>query len=781
RHGGSTPTRRSGGAPYISFKLAAEELQSIARTRLLYEVWVRSSRMEGVHLRGARVARGGIRWSDRPDDFRTEVLGLVSTQMTKNAVIVPAGSKGGFVTLQEPRDPAEFAEEGREQYKTLIRGLLDLTDNLDDDGEPLAPEGVVCWDEPDPYLVVAADKGTAQFSDIANEVAAEYRFWLGDAFASGGSHGYDHKEVGITARGAWWCVRRHFLEKGKDIQAEPFTVAGIGDMSGDVFGNGMLLSKKIRLVAAFDHRHVFLDPDPDPEASWEERKRLFDMERSTWEDYDRSLLSDGGMIVARGAKEVELTPEVRRVLGIEDPDEDGPEEGSVGRAEDGGAEGGAGQGADGDATGATTLDGEALIRAVLRAPVELLWNGGIGTYVKASDETHADVGDPPNDAVRVDASDLRCEIVGEGGNLGFTQKARVEYALAGGRLNTDALDNSGGVDLSDREVNLKILLNPAVKDGAMSMDDRNALLQELTDSVAEQVVEDNRSQSLAVSLDERRAVDGLDHFRDLMSSLEREGILDRGAEDLPTWEELVERREAGEALTRPELCVLLAYSKLHLMSRLLDSELPDEEATLPYLLEYFPAAAREATGEDRLESHRLRREIVSSQLTNDLVDLMGSTFVHRVARDSGEDPARVAWAWVVAARLAEHGRLMEELEKRAPDVPRAVAYRWLLGLSRLLARSTRWVLANVEAGRSAGDVVRQNREGLARLREGFPDLVRGDDREIFEVRVAELRRLGAEEDFARDLITLRFLDQLLEILRVARGVEADPEDAARAF
>ncbi|MFW6206321.1 MAG: NAD-glutamate dehydrogenase domain-containing protein, partial [Gemmatimonadota bacterium] len=564
-------------------------------------------------------------------------------------------------------------------------------------------------------------------------------------------------------------------------QKESFTVAGIGDMSGDVFGNGMLLSKKIRLVAAFDHRHVFLDPDPDPGASWEERKRLFEMQRSTWDDYDRSLLSDGGMIVSRGAKEVELTPEVRRVLGIDDASGDETGDGGGGDPEGDEGDAGADQEGDPDAADTTILDGEALIRAVLRAPVELLWNGGIGTYVKASGETHADVGDPPNDAVRVDASDLRCEIVGEGGNLGFTQKARVEYALAGGRLNTDALDNSGGVDLSDREVNLKILLNPAVKDRVMSMDDRTELLRELTDSVAEQVVEDNRSQSLAISLDERRAADGLDHFRDLMSSLEREGILDRAAEDLPSWEELVERREGGGTLTRPELCVLLAYSKLHVMGRLLESGLPDEEATLPYLLEYFPTAARKAAGEDHLEAHRLRREIVSSQLTNDLVDLMGATFVHRVARDSGEDPARVAWAWVVAARLAGHRRLVGDLEERAGDFPIEVAYRWLLGLSRLLARSSRWVLANVEAGRPAGEVVRENREGLASLRESFPALVRGDDREIFEDRVSELRRVGADEGFARELITLRFLDQLLEILRVARGADADPEDAARAF
>ncbi len=407
--GATAPTHRSGGVPYISYKFLVGDLEKPLPTELLFEVWVHSARMEGVHLRGATVARGGIRWSDRPDDFRKEILGLVTTQMVKNAVIVPGGSKGGFVTRKTPEDPEERFEEGRRQYQTLIRGLLDITDNLVE-SRTVAPEGVFAFDPPDPYLVVAADKGTATFSDVANAVSAEYSFWLDDAFASGGSNGYDHKAVGITARGAWECVKRHFREKGKDIQEEPFTVAGIGDMSGDVFGNGMLLSEQIRLVAAFDHRHVFIDPDPDPAKTYAERKRMFELERSSWEDYDQSVLSPGGMIIPRGAKEVELTSEARRALGIRG-DEEGP------------------------------ADGEALIRAVLRAPVELLWNGGIGTYVKSPSETHAHAKDPSNDAVRVDVDELRCDVVGEGGNLGLTQRARIEYALLGGRINTDSLDN----------------------------------------------------------------------------------------------------------------------------------------------------------------------------------------------------------------------------------------------------------------------------------------------------------------------------------------------------
>ena len=445
--------------PYISFKIAARRLQDITRTRLAYEVWVRSSRMEGVHLRGEAVARGGIRHSDRRDDFRSEILGLVHTQMVKNAVIVPAGSKGGFITLRALDDREEMANEALEQYKTLIRGLLDLTDNLDVDGTTVAPESVVCWDRPDPYLVVAADKGTARYSDVANAVAAEYGFWLGDAFASGGSKGYDHKAVGITARGAWECVKRHFRERGKDIQSEPFTVVGIGDMSGDVFGNGMLLSRHIKLIAAFDHRHVFIDPAPDPEISFRERKRVFGLGSSSWEDYDRSCMSEGAMIVPRSAKEVGLTPEAKAVLGV--PDDAG------------------------------VLDGESLIQAVLRAPAELFWNGGIGTYVKAPEESNGDAGDPPNDAVRVNSDELRCRVVGEGGNLGFTQRARIDFALRAGQINTDALDNSGGVDLSDHEVNLKILFGHAVRSGAMDEERRDHLLEKLTDPVATLVLADN--------------------------------------------------------------------------------------------------------------------------------------------------------------------------------------------------------------------------------------------------------------------------------------------------
>jgi glutamate dehydrogenase len=749
RTGGPNPTRRSGGVPYISLKFDAQHLAAIRRTRLKFEVYVRSARMEGVHLRGASVARGGIRWSDRPDDFRTEVLGLVKTQMVKNAVIVPGGSKGGFVPTQLPPDPDARWEEAREQYRTLIRGLLDLTDNLDENGAPVAPELVVAWDDPDPYLVVAADKGTATFSDIANAVAAEYGFWLGDAFASGGSNGYDHKEVGITARGGWECVKRHFRELGKDIQAEPFTVAGIGDMSGDVFGNGMLLSEQIRLIAAFDHRHVFIDPDPDPATTFAERSRLFALGRSSWEDYDTSLLSEGGMIVPRGSKEVQLTPQAIAALGLdEDPG---------------------------------VLNGEELIRLVLKAPVELLWNGGIGTYVKARHETNSDAGDASNDAVRIDATELRAQVVGEGGNLGLTQAARIEYALAGGHINTDALDNSGGVSLSDREVNLKILLGPAVRAGDLGEEERNQLLEKLTDEIADRVLKDNWSQSLAVSLDALRVVDQLDEFRDLMSALERTGLLDRASEGLPSLETLVERTERGEALVRPELCVLLAYAKLSTKTAVIQSSLPDQELVADYLSGYFPEEAQERTGSEILGAHPLRREIITSQITNDLTDLMGATFVHRLVRDTGRTADEVVFAWLVAARIAGHRSIIAELTSAARTVRASDAYRWALGFTRVLERTTRWVLRDMDDDFDAPALLDRIAPGLQALQSSFVDVVSGHDRDLYLTRVAELTSVGGNEPLARRLITLRFLDQSLEVLRIANETGADVLDTARVY
>jgi glutamate dehydrogenase len=747
RGGGADPTARSGGVPYLSIKVRCADVEELKKSRLLYEVYVHSARMEGIHLRGAPVSRGGIRWSDRPDDFRTEVLGLVTTQVVKNAVIVPSGSKGGFITKRVFADRDQMGAEAADQYRTLIRGLLDITDNLVD-GRVVPPPAVRRHDGDDPYLVVAADKGTSHLSNTANEVAAEYGFWLGDAFASGGSQGYDHKKEGITARGGWECVKRHFREMGKDIQKTPFTVAGVGDMSGDVFGNGMLLSRQIRLLAAFDHRHVFIDPDPDPETSFRERERMFALPRSSWEDYDRALLSKGGMIVPRASREVELTPEARAALGIP--------------------------------AGIERLDGEGLVRAVLSAPVELLWNGGIGTYVKDRDETHADAGDTANDPVRVNADELRCKVVGEGGNLGFTQRGRIAAALRGVRLNTDALDNSAGVDMSDHEVNLKILLNRVVTDGAMDVAGRNALLESMTDRVSELVLKNNVGQSLAVSLDERRSVESLDDFSALIVALEGDRRLDRAAEGLPDAEEMAGRARAGRGLTRPSLCVLLAHAKLYAKQHLLASSVPDDAVAYPYLVEYFPRAAVQAAGEARLREHRLRREIVTTEVVNDLVNLMGASFLHRMARDTGSDIASVVQAWLVASRIAGAAEIRADLEALEGRYPSETVYRWLSGLARVLEATTLWLLGS--AGEETGEaLVERTRAGLAALRGNFARVVGGEDRALFLSRLGELQDLGVERTLGERLITLRFLPQLLEILRLSRQAATEELRTARAF
>ncbi|HET7320999.1 MAG TPA: NAD-glutamate dehydrogenase domain-containing protein, partial [Longimicrobiaceae bacterium] len=733
---------------YISIKIRCADVEELRKNRLLFEIFVFSSRMEGIHLRAAPVSRGGIRWSDRPDDFRTEVMGLVQTQIVKNAVIVPSGSKGGFITKRHHADRDQMMKEAADQYRTLIRGMLDVTDNLVD-GKVVPPEGVVRHDGDDPYLVVAADKGTAHLSDVAHSIAEEYGYWLGDAFASGGSHGYDHKEEGITARGAWESVKRHFREMGKDIQTELFTVVGIGDMSGDVFGNGMLLSEKIRLVGAFDHRDVFIDPDPDAERSFRERERLYQLPRSSWQDYDRGTLSEGAMIVPRASKEVTLTPEVKKALGI--PDE------------------------------VQKLDGEGLVRAVLTAPVELLWNGGIGTYVKDAEQTNAEVGDSANDPVRVNAEELRCKVVGEGGNLGFTQLARIAYALRGGRINTDALDNSAGVDMSDHEVNLKILLNPLVAAGAMSFEARNDLLRSMTDEVSELVLHNNISQSLAISLDEARSREALGDFAALITGLERERLLERGSAGIPTSDELAERAAEGQGLTRPTLCVLLAYAKLNAGARILDSHLPDDPAAQRYVVDYFPPEAVSAVGNERLLHHRLRREIITTYLVNDLVDLMGASFLFRVARDSGREADEVAAAWLIASQISGAAEIRADLERLHGKYPTEAVYRWLFGLARVLERTTRWVLNNVEPAASPGAVVEDHLEGLARLRGDFGRIVAGEDRGVFQARMQELQTLGVEEELAARLITLRFLPELLDILRIAHESDTDAVETARAY
>ena len=655
-HSGAAGGRRS----FVSFKFDCAKVPGLPEPRPLYEIWVYAPRFEGVHLRGGRVARGGLRWSDRPEDFRTEVLGLVKAQMVKNTVIVPVGSKGGFVLKKAPpaSDREAFMKEGVACYQDYLRGLLDLTDNLVA-GQHVPPPLVERHDGDDPYLVVAADKGTASFSDYANAVSAEYGHWLGDAFASGGSVGYDHKGMGITARGAWESVKRAFREHGVDTQSAEFTVAGIGDMSGDVFGNGMLLSRHIRLVAAFDHRHVFLDPNPDAAASFAERERLFKLPRSSWADYDKRLISAGGGVWSRNDKSVPVSPEARAVLGIE----------------------------------AAHLTPVELISAILRAPVDLLYNGGIGTYVKASSETHAAVGDRANDALRVDGRELRCKVVGEGGNLGFTQRGRIEAALAGAAINTDAIDNSAGVDTSDHEVNIKILLGLAIADGEMTVKQRNTLLAQMTDDVAALVLRDNYFQTQVLSITNRLGPRLVDQEARFIRFLEKQGRLNRAIEYLPSDDEIAERKAAGGKLTTPERAVLLAYSKMWLFEEIVASDLPEDPWIGTALARYFPATLRERMAA-YIPRHPLRREIVATHVLNSMVNRVGATFVHRISEMSGARAAQVVRAYLLAREVFGIVELWQQVEALDNKVADALQAEMLIHEGWLTSRATTWFLGS---------------------------------------------------------------------------------------
>ena len=723
----------------IALKFDCSRIEFMPKPRPKHEVWVSGARTEGAHLRMGDVARGGLRWSDRQEDFRLEVLGLVKTQQVKNAVIVPAGSKGAFVVTRPPADPEARREAGVRSYLDFVGALLSVTDNVVE-GEIVHPPDTVIRDADDPYLVVAADKGTATLSDTANGLAEESGFWLGDAFASGGSKGYDHKAMGITARGAWECVKRHFREMGTDTQTDEFTVAGIGDMSGDVFGNGMLLSRTIRLVAAFDHRHIFLDPDPDAGSSWEERRRLFELPRSSWDDYDRSLISAGGGIWERGNKSIRLSEEVRALLGVEDE----------------------------------SMNGETLIRAILRAPVDLLWNGGIGTYVKASSETDAEVGDTGNDSVRIDATELRARVLGEGGNLGLTQPGRVEFALGGGRCNTDALDNSAGVDTSDHEVNCKILLAAAIESSVIDPSDRDRLLQESTDDVASRVLRNSYWQSLAVSLDEHRVRDRPQAFRDSLAALERSGFLDRGLEFLPGTEEIIDREEKGlPGLVRPELAVLLAYAKLHLKDALLASDVGAGQGLLPLLRQYFPAGIREATGEELLAEHRLARHIAVTVLTNLIVDLHGGTGMLQLLRDTQRDPAEVAKAWYVAWQVSGAAEILGEILAPDSPVPSGVQSSWLLRASAAIDMATRWILANADLRMSLDELVEWFGEPVSVLAGSLIDLLSDAKRAEVETRIAVFTTDGMTADLAERFMALEYLDGLLPVAQLAREAELE--------
>ena len=732
--------------PYLSFKFDSRALDDLPAPRPWREIFVYATWVEGVHLRGGPVARGGLRWSDRREDYRTEVLGLVKAQQVKNAVIVPVGSKGGFLPKQLPAGGSREAvqAEAIRAYKTFLCGLLDVTDNLDG-ARVVPPPAVLRRDDDDPYLVVAADKGTATFSDIANGVAQSYGFWLDDAFASGGSNGYDHKAMGITARGAWVAVQRHFRELGRDIQREPFTVIGCGDMSGDVFGNGMLLSEKIRLVAAFDHRDVFIDPDPDPAASFRERKRLFEAPRSSWKDYEPGLLSEGGGVFPRSAKSIALTPQMKALTGLK-------------------------------ADKATPAE---LIRALLGAECDLLWFGGIGTYVKAAHETQAEAGDRANDAVRVDAAAVRAKVVGEGANLAVTQDGRIALGLKGVRLNTDAVDNSAGVDCSDHEVNIKIALGQVVQGGDMTLKQRNALLADMTEAVAELVLRDNYEQTRAISMVEARAPMLLgDHTR-FMRALEAQGLLDRAVERLPGEEALEERRAAGLGLTRPELAVLVAYAKITLFSDLVGSNVPDDPHMEHVLLDYFPERLRRDHA-DALRAHRLRREIIATVAANVTVNEAGPAFVNRMREEAGAPPALAARAHLVARHVLDAPALLAEIDALDNDVAAEAQTAMHVALSEALATQALTLLQHAESG-SMEDTIAAYRDGFAEVAAGVEGWLSDFLRERRARRAETLTAQGAPEALACRLCDLEFLAGALDIVRAARAMGRPVPELAEVY
>jgi glutamate dehydrogenase len=737
------------GAPkeWISFKIDSRAIDELPAPRPMVEIFVYSPRMEGIHLRGGRVARGGIRWSDRREDFRTEILGLMKTQIVKNAVIVPTGSKGGFYVKRPPAGGTreQIQAEGVYCYQTLIRGLLDLTDNYAG-GAITPPRDVVRHDGNDPYLVVAADKGTATFSDIANALAREYGFWLDDAFASGGSAGYDHKKMGITARGAWESVKRHFRELGTDIQRTPFTVVGVGDMSGDVFGNGMLLSRATKLVAAFDHRHIFIDPTPDATVSWAERQRLFDLPRSSWMDYDKALLSPGGGIYDRNAKSIALSDEARAVLGI-------------------------------DQQTATPVD---LMRAILKAPVDLLYFGGIGTYVKASGESNADAGDRANDALRINAADVRARVVGEGANLGLTQRSRIEAALAGRKINTDALDNSAGVDTSDHEVNIKIATGAAIERGELAAADRDSLLFGMTEEIAALVLRNNYQQSQAISVAVAQAGEEHDRLERFMRALERQGRLDRAVEFLPDTAAMRTRAQNRQHFTRPELSVLLAYAKIDLTDQILDSDLPDDPLLVGELLRYFPTTLQQRFG-DVIRDHRLRREIVTLQVVNSLVNRCGPTFVRSVAQRTGATGDAIARAFAVVRDAWKLRDLWTDIEALDETLKAEAQTRMLVASQRFLTRTVQWTLRRLPQPLDTMAATDLLGTAVAALGDLPAALIGPAESAALNERAATFEALGAPPSVARRAASLDTLAAAGDLMQAARANGCSIEEAARLY
>lgn len=732
---------------YFSFKFNPHLIPELPKPVPKFEIFVYSPRVEGVHLRFGNVARGGLRWSDREEDFRTEVLGLVKAQQVKNSVIVPVGAKGGFLPRRLPlggsRD--EIAAEGIACYRIFISGLLDITDNLKD-GALVPPANVVRHDDDDPYLVVAADKGTATFSDIANGIAIDYGFWLGDAFASGGSAGYDHKKMGITAKGAWVGVQRHFRERGINVQEDSITVVGVGDMAGDVFGNGLLMSDKLQLVAAFNHMHIFIDPNPNPATSFVERQRMFDLPRSAWSDYDTSIMSEGGGIFSRSAKSIAISPQMQERFDIK----------------------------------ADKLTPTELLNALLKAPVDLLWNGGIGTYVKASTESHADVGDKANDALRVNGNELRCKVVGEGGNLGMTQLGRVEFGLNGGGSNTDFIDNAGGVDCSDHEVNIKILLNEVVQAGDMTDKQRNQLLASMTDEVGGLVLGNNYKQTQALSLAARRAYARIAEYKRLMNDLEGRGKLDRAIEFLPTEEQLVERVAEGHGLTRPELSVLISYSKIDLKEQLLGSLVPDDDYLTRDMETAFPPTLVSKFSE-AMRRHRLKREIVSTQIANDLVNHMGITFVQRLKESTGMSPANVAGAYVIVRDIFHLPHWFRQIENLDYKVSADVQLELMDELMRLGRRATRWFLRARRNEQNAARDVAHFGPHLAALGLKLDELLSGEIRETWQARYQAYVANGVPELLARMVAGTTHLYTLLPIIEASDVTGQDPADVAKAY
>jgi glutamate dehydrogenase len=729
----------------ITLKLDPGAVAELAGPQPYREIFVHSAEMMGIHLRGGAVARGGLRFSDRADDLRVEVRGLMRTQMLKNGLIVPVGAKGGFVLQGGGRSPRETRRLADVHYRVFVESLLAITDDVAADGRVIAPAGVERRDGDDPYLVVAADKGTAHLSDAANEVSRQRGFWLGDAFASGGTEGYDHKKLAITARGAWECVKHHFAELGIDPERDAFSVAGIGDMSGDVFGNGMLLARRARLIAAFDHRHVFLDPDPDPALAWQERARLFALPGSSWEDYDPCRMSAGGGVFPRGAKRIELSEAAREHLGIE----------------------------------ASHASGNEVVRAILAMPVDLLWNGGIGTYVKASGESHVEVGDRANDAVRIDARELRARVVGEGGNLGLTQPARVEAALAGVRLNTDAIDNSAGVDLSDHEVNSKILFAPLLRSGRLSARERRAALLSAAESACRSVLAHNRSQALAISLDERRSREDLEPFARAIDALCGPEDVDRAELGLPDAEVLERRAAEGAGLTRPELAVLLGMAKLQTRQALAASPLVESAYWVPRYESYFPEAFRVAHSE-AIRRHRLRGEITALVVTSRAVDAGGVTLVPSLAAELGISAPEVLAAVQLAEDVLEAERHRDALIAAGPRMPRESLYAALLEIDRGVRGVARFLVRSGEAQLDASRVASWH-EGLRELSGTLVAVLAREEADATELRRTSLVENGVPAALAAEIAALPLADRGLNVLRIAVASGLAPATAARVY